>query len=83
MYSSDNAGNYPGSLSVLTPRYLKLLPTCPAAQKDSYSESYCVSASPDNFSMCCQGHHHKRSRTKADNPAYEGSTGLIDGKENY
>ncbi|CAN0391541.1 unnamed protein product, partial [Phaeothamnion confervicola] len=37
MYSTDNAGHYPrSSLNLLTPNYLKVIPQCPTAQRDTY-----------------------------------------------
>ena len=81
MYATDNAGRYPSSLSQLLPRQLRVLPTCPSARQDSYSASYQAVATPDNFSLCCQGHHHKKTRVKPDNPAYNGSIGLLEERE--
>jgi hypothetical protein len=83
MYASDNAGRYPTALPRLLPRHLKVLPTCPSAQKDTYSESYTMVATPDNFSLCCRGHHHKKTRVKPDNPVYNGDLGLLEEREPY
>src|ERR1700712_1744623 len=41
MYSTDNSGHYPKTnMGLLTPNYLKVIPTCPAAGSDTYSATY-------------------------------------------
>lgn len=82
MYAADNAGHYPNQTARLLPKYLRILPTCPSVRKDNYSGSYQVSASPDNFSLCCLGRNHSRSyrgfnRNDEGFPQYNGSVGLI------
>ncbi|MFN8609390.1 MAG: hypothetical protein U0931_17765 [Vulcanimicrobiota bacterium] len=77
MYSSDNAGRYPTSLAPLTPLYLKRIPTCPAAGKDTYTETYQVTIVPDSFSFYCRGHNHGTAAPE-DYPAYNAMTGLLD-----
>jgi type II secretory pathway pseudopilin PulG len=43
-YSTDNSGRDPFPLSSVAPRYLKRVPTCPAAGVDTYSAMYaCLS----------------------------------------
>ena len=37
MYAADNKGQFPRSLWLLTPNYLKSIPTCPAAGRDTYT----------------------------------------------
>jgi hypothetical protein len=59
MYSSDNAGRYPRTLSQLTPKYLKSIPTCPVAGADTYSAGFVSSSRPDWYSLVCTGWHHK------------------------
>lgn len=39
-YAADNNGYYPTSLQALAPRYLKAIPGCPAAGRDTYSADY-------------------------------------------
>ena len=57
-YSKANKGKYPESLAQLVPKYLKEIPICPNAQKDTYSESYKVIKSPAMYFFCCQGKNH-------------------------
>lgn len=83
MYASDNGGHYPESLDRLIPgNYLKVIPTCPSAQKVSYT-NYEVHASPDNYSFACVGNNHAKAYTgypadSSNYPRYEGLGGLVD-----
>jgi hypothetical protein len=78
MYSTDNAGRYPTSLSQLTPNYLKIIPKCPAADKDTYSLHFRSGRNPDHYSIYCWGHNHAAVSTPANRPAYNSEKGLID-----
>jgi hypothetical protein len=40
MYGTDWKGLYPKEMSLLTPNYLKTIPSCPHAGRDTYSASY-------------------------------------------
>ena len=70
MYSTDNCGRYPRNLSALAPEYLPVIPTCPAARRDSYSSGYQVACNPDNYSFCCSGDNHAAANLKANCPRY-------------
>jgi hypothetical protein len=76
MYSTDNSGRYPKKLSLLTPNYLKRIPLCDKAHKDTYSHSYKVSANPDGYTVICEGKHHGQ----ANYPRYTSTEGLLMGK---
>ncbi len=76
MWSTDNSGRYPTRLSQLTPEYLRTIPTCPDAGKDTYSEKFVSSQNPDNFTVVCAGHNHGSA---GDFPQYDGMVGLIEG----
>lgn len=67
MYSSDHGGKYPASLQELVPTYLKAIPTCPAAHKDTYSGSWRV-AGDEGFYMFCAGNRHANFGLKANEP---------------
>ena len=80
MYSSDNAGHYPRRLEDLLPgKYLRQLPTCPAAEKMTFTD-YQVSAKPDNYSFSCVGDNHRASyhRSAPNYPSYSAFEGLVD-----
>lgn len=85
MYSSDNGGRFPfgpGStwgrspraLSRLVGKYIDRIPTCPAAGRDTYSESYTVGYRPDALTVFCRGSAHPG--LEADFPRYESWCGL-------
>ena len=80
MWSTDNNGRYPANASQLTPNYLKTIPTCNAAGKDTYSESYTSKAQPDMFTFVCSGKHHAGTGVAEDFPRYNATEGLIIGK---
>ncbi len=67
MYASDHGGGYPASLKELTPTYLKSIPTCPAARKDTYSGSWRV-AGGEGFYMFCAGKNHADFGLKTNEP---------------
>jgi hypothetical protein len=71
MYSCDNQGRYPHSLSKLTPNYLRSLPTCPAAGRVTYS--YVYTEVPDCYTVWCNCHCHM-SRI----PEYDAVQGLFE-----
>lgn len=58
MYASDNGGRYPGRLeTLLEGRYLKAIPTCPAAGAVTYLDYRCATY-PDVFTISCTGDNH-------------------------
>jgi len=77
MYSSDHGGHYPEKLSELTPNYLKTIPTCPCAGKDTYSASYRSTANPDYYLVFCSGSNHKGLPPNF--PQYDSVQGLCEG----
>lgn len=66
MYSTDNLGRYPRTLSQLTPDYLKIIPTCAAAGIDTYSQGFESNNYPeekiDRYTVFCQGDYHQWTR---------------------
>lgn len=75
MYASDNVGRYPPDLQMLSPAYLKPVPTCPSAGFDTYSPTYVSTANPDFFRVWCSGHYH--SQVSADSPYYNSLNGVL------
>lgn len=78
MFSTDHGGRYPALLSELTPKYVKSIPTCPSAGKDTYSSSYRVRRDPDYFQICCSGTNHADVGLASNQPAYDSVQGLIE-----
>lgn len=83
MYASDNKGLFPDSLARLTEgNYLKVIPTCPAAGKLTYTD-YTVSPKRANFHFSCVGNNHARAyigfnKSSEDLPAYSAAKGLVE-----
>lgn len=73
MYSTDFNGLYPSELATLTPNYLKTIPTCPAAQQDTYSAT--AQLAPGGYTLACAGHHHPAEPENF--PQYNFMEGLI------
>lgn len=88
MYASDNAGAYPTSMARLTQgNYLRLIPTCPAAGKDTFSGAYRFTAAKrarngqilsggDSFSFHCHGTNHSKLGARPNHPRYHSLSGL-------
>jgi hypothetical protein len=75
MYSTDNAGHYPASLSQVTPNYLKFIPQCPAAGKVTYR--YARAEHPEAYTVWCGGCWlHYSGIDAPDYPQYRSSEGL-------
>lgn len=75
MYASDNHGLYPKNLNQLVPNYLKTMPTCFAAQRDTYSPSYHRRGAKGGV-FCCQGSFHADAGMAANQPSFDSSSGL-------
>lgn len=78
MYSVDSAGRFPPKLSLLTPNYLKRIPTCPVANADTYSTGFRSSSDPHAYTFVCSGHHHARVGYSPNYPQYNSWKGLIE-----
>lgn len=78
MYAVDNGARYPGTLAVLTPNYLKTIPSCPTATVDTYSASFTSGADPDIFNLFCEGSFHIQLSLPADHPVWNSEVGLIE-----
>ncbi len=82
MYSTDWSGAYPKSMTQLTPNYLRTIPECPAAEKDTYSSTYKLRKSDNGdyeiYEVFCSGPNHVKVGVPADYPQYNGEMGLIE-----
>lgn len=58
-YKMNNNGKYPGQLRALVPKYIKAIPTCPQAGRDTYSSSYMGIDDPPLYLIYCQGKNHQ------------------------
>jgi type II secretory pathway pseudopilin PulG len=82
MYSTDHKGHYPAKIPMLSPDYLKSIPTCASAAKDTYSESYSVyiaqkEGEPDAYTFYCSGCNHSTMGVSENYPQYNSKDGLI------
>jgi len=92
MYSTDNSGQYPDSLDKIKPDYLRIIPTCAAAGKDTYSKSYeswneepkkgkkkkySFGSAYHRFTFYCSGHNHKAVGAGPNYPQYNSTSGLV------
>lgn len=75
MWATDHEGHYPISLSELSPDYLRVIMSCPAHGKDTYSSTYKSSSNPDHFELNCSGGHPGGSPGY---PGYDSDQGLIE-----
>ena len=64
LYAIDHKGKYPKRLADLMPKYLRAIPTCPTATKDTYSAGY--HSNGRQYTISCSGTHH--STTSRDYP---------------
>lgn len=76
MYASDHAGTYPSSPEALVRAgYLKVLPTCPAARRETYSATYRLER--NEYAFYCRGAYHLDDLKRRNLPRYSASEGLI------
>ena len=76
MYSTDNYGKYPTSLEMITPNYLKVIPTCSSA--GTYTYKYVCNDNPDVYTMWCSGSYHTTINNMPNYPQYDSIQGLIE-----
>ena len=78
MYSTDNAGHYPGNLTGLTPDYMRIIPTCPSKGLNTvYTSSFTSNDTPDAYTFYCAGTNHSAVGVPQDFPQYNSTSGLI------
>lgn len=84
MYCTDHDGKYPNSLDVLTPRYLKTIPSCPSTNSMTYvltlgpKAAYNSDHYEDYYFIECTGENHTSVGVTGDFPAYNGIQGLLE-----
>ncbi|MFA5508717.1 MAG: hypothetical protein WC423_25050, partial [Vulcanimicrobiota bacterium] len=78
MYSTDYSGKYPTSMALLTPKYLKTIPECPAAGRVTYvatfgeGVAYNTHNFKDYYFIECRGDHHATVSVPENYPQYDG-----------
>ncbi len=88
MYATDNLGRYPetGKLGdALTKSdtngqqpYMRKIPQCPSAGKDTYSNAYKSKTNPDAYLVYCEGSNHTAAGCNQHYPAFNATVGLIE-----
>ena len=78
MYATDNQGVYPPNFDLLTPDYLRVIPTCPGAGVDTYSLDYRVHHQPEGYTFYCSGLNHESASVARNYPQYNSTQGLIE-----
>lgn len=74
----DENGCYPERLDDLIPKYLDMIPVCPAAKTgDVYVKSYKYNDRTRYFEIYCKGHHHKDAGAPVNYPKYTGKKGFV------
>ena len=77
MYSTDNQGRYPLTLNGIAPNYLKVIPVCPVAGRQTYV--YRSTSVPDLYTVVCSGLYHSGPGITSPNyPEYTSVQGLIE-----
>jgi hypothetical protein len=80
MWATDHHGRYPVTLAQLTggEKYLRSVPTCSVAGRDTYSETYESTPHPPHYRLGCSGHNHADVDARPGYPQYDSIEGLID-----
>jgi hypothetical protein len=76
MYYEDNNKHYPISLSQLTPTYIRNLPVCGEAKRETYSSTYVCNKTRDAYTFYCGGENHA-SILNGNYPQYNSRAGLV------
>jgi len=77
-FSTENAGHYAATIDLLTPKYVRSIPTCPSAGFATYASgtNYARATNPDNFTVMCGGGYHTSLGKSPNCPQFNCSTGL-------
>ena len=78
-YRQDNNDLYPPNLAMLTPGYLKTIPTCPSGKmkRGGYAATYRVRWNYKEYSFYCNGLNHHYVGVPENFPQYNSITGLV------
>ena len=79
LYAAQNDGALPRSLAQLVPSVMKVLPTCPAAGRDTYSSTYASTRKPLGYTIACGGSHHRSAGLAPDHPSISSDGGVRTG----
>ncbi len=86
IYADDNKGSYPAKLQMLTPDYLRTIPTCSGYEtkielirrkRPTYCDSYTVSDDFRAYTFYCGSMDHHLVGVPDNYPQYNSQNGLI------
>ncbi len=76
-----DTGSYPPGLDKLLPGYMRSLPSCPSARRDTYSRSYQHSygtrPEEQNYTIFCEGSYHLTYTRQPNLPLYSRRNGIV------
>jgi len=76
-YSAENSTHYPTALSLITPKYISVIPTCASSgSNEQYVAGYSAQSNPDEFTIMCRGTFHNDIHIPSDYPQYTPHSGL-------
>jgi len=78
MYRNDWKGDFPASLSRLTPKYLRGIPTCSSVGRVTYVYQGTQEGAASLYTVICEGRNHHGGGLEANYPQYTSVTGLIE-----
>lgn len=76
MFATDHKGLYPRKMAELMPAYLKKIPTCPGAGRDTYSGVYLQGEK--NYTVFCSGLNHANASSSQNYPQFTSLEGLVE-----
>ena len=76
-YAEEHKGQYPEKLEMLTPGYIRAIPTCPSAFTNAgYINSYHTSSNFEAYTFYCAGNNHAGVQAGRNYPRYDSISGL-------
>lgn len=67
---------YPDDFGDLAPKYIKMIPTCPSAQADTYTKGYEKDIEPERYTLRCGGINHSDMGLGENEPYFNIDSGL-------
>ncbi|MCD4786297.1 MAG: serine/threonine protein kinase [Candidatus Eremiobacteraeota bacterium] len=77
IYARENNGHYPENLGQLTPKYIRAIPTCTTAKKETYTSSYHTNRERTSFTFYCNGENHRNVGVEGNFPKFDSYKGIL------
>lgn len=81
MYATENNQRFPLNINLITPKYMKIIPTCPSVSGTfPYVNGFTSASNPDRYTLVCSGTpgNHRGVGKGAHYPQYTYDRGLIE-----